>query len=28
MTADGRTIIAGDSSGRVHFLRAIEAKTT
>jgi WD40 repeat protein len=26
VTADGRTIIAGDSSGRVHFLRVV-AKT-
>jgi WD40 repeat protein len=28
VTADGRTIIAGDSSGRVHFLRVVEADKT
>ena len=27
-TPDGRTIIAGDSSGRVHFLRLVEADPT
>jgi hypothetical protein len=28
MTSDGRTIIAGDDSGRAHFLRLIEADET
>ena len=28
LTPDGRTIVAGESSGRVHFLRLVEADKT
>jgi hypothetical protein len=28
VTSDGRTIIAGDDSGRMHFLRLVEADET